>query len=176
MQEWRVDPFGRYRHRLFVDGVPTATVDTGTGATAVDPLGTTPNPPPSPTGYPQSPAPAILHTNTLTAPVPVTKSRSIAPVVLIVAIIAVLILGGLGIAGWVSQQNSHDYPASVEQNFLDGCERGSNGQTGACECSLHKLEQHYKLNEFVALDQQVRNGQPLPPDAVAILLSCRAST
>jgi hypothetical protein len=53
------------------------------------------------------------------------------------------------------------YPASVQANFLNGCEaRG--GDAGQCGCALKWFESHKSLSEFVAIDAEARATGRVP--------------
>lgn len=51
------------------------------------------------------------------------------------------------------------YPAEVEKNFLDACNKSSKGKTDACKCALAKLEETVSFDEFKQADSDIRAGK-----------------
>jgi hypothetical protein len=73
--------------------------------------------------------------------------------------------------------NSHDdgprytYPQQVQDNFTRAC-LATGGTGNRCGCALTKFEDRYPLEQFVAMDNVVRNTLTLPPEVEAVYLEC----
>lgn len=55
------------------------------------------------------------------------------------------------------------YPADVRQNFLDACNRSSDGKRSACRCALRKLEETVSYEDFKQADAAIRGGGAAAP-------------
>lgn len=55
------------------------------------------------------------------------------------------------------------YPADVRQNFLDACNRSSDGKRSACRCALAKLEATVSYEDFKQADAAIRGGGTAAP-------------
>ena len=81
----------------------------------------------------------------------------------VLAGLAVLALGGLLLAGCGGSGEPEEYNATVEDNYVRGCEISiaeSNPQIGdaiaVCECAYEKIAREVEFEDFKELDDELR--------------------
>jgi len=65
------------------------------------------------------------------------------------------------------------YPATVRQHFMNACITSGSTQS-TCACAIDGIQAHYSLEEFVDFDKRARSGEPMPPELVRIVSTCKA--
>jgi hypothetical protein len=73
----------------------------------------------------------------------------------------------------------NQYPAEVQNNFMTSCtmsaqQEGVEAQLAqsVCSCYLEEIQKKYTFEQFTAIDNQVANGEPLPPEFNQIVNDC----
>ncbi len=81
----------------------------------------------------------------------------------ILAGLAVLVLGGMLLAGCGGSGEPEEYNATVEENYVRGCEISideSNPQIGdaiaVCQCAYEKIKRGVEFEDFKELDDELR--------------------
>jgi hypothetical protein len=194
---WYPDPTGRHEHRFWdgnawtinvadagVTGIDqriretmadqgaTTTVATAAAVTApaapttpapiVAPATAAPVAAPRP-GLPLEPAPTSTRPSR-------RRTRSLQGAV----IVAVAAVAGFLVANYIFSGNDsaqHDYPASIEANFVSSCIQGG-GTRDTCRCALSNIEEEYDLAEFSDASREYDRTGVLPDKMKNATLSC----
>lgn len=79
---------------------------------------------------------------------------------------AALFAGGCGITFDGGAEARYDYPDEAQENFLNGCEGTSGGETAYCECLLAEFQDTVPFEDFARIDRTILESglQGLPPE------------
>ena len=82
-----------------------------------------------------------------------------------------LVLAVLLAAAAAACRDAHDdvYPAEVVQNFMESCT--VRGSVGACRCTLDAIQRRFTVEEFRALEDRARRGEP-PKEMTELVAAC----
>jgi hypothetical protein len=89
-------------------------------------------------------------------------------------IVAVAAIAGFLVANYIFSGNDsaqHDYPASIEANFVSSCIQGG-GTRDTCRCALSNIEEEYDLGQFSDATREYDRTGVLPDKMKNATLSC----
>jgi hypothetical protein len=96
--------------------------------------------------------------------------RAALPVVLAAGFSAAA-LTACGSSSSSAGDSTHEYPQAIKDNFMSQCSASSGGQTAVCGCAFDKIQAHFTLDQFKALDAEARNGgaEAMSSDAMSFI-------
>jgi hypothetical protein len=69
-----------------------------------------------------------------------------------------LVCFGCSGIGSLSNEKGKPYPQSVKDEFMKGCQKGSDETF--CSCVFEKVQQEYSLAEFAEIEKKLKAGAP----------------
>ncbi len=75
-------------------------------------------------------------------------------------------------ASLLSSCGKNDYPPEIVANTVNACMLTSGGNEKMCSCVMDKVQEKYSLEEFIAIDTKIRQGDA---DATAQMMAIGAS-
>jgi len=94
----------------------------------------------------------------------------------IIAVLLTLLIGVGATAGWLwwDARDTRDYPDSVRDAFLVSCAGFSRGASTEdfCGCTLDEVEDRAELSRYLAIEQALLSGGPMPRLLVQAARSC----
>jgi hypothetical protein len=80
-----------------------------------------------------------------------------------------LVLAGLLAAAACGERRDDVYPAEVVRTFMDACT--TRGSAAACRCTLDAIQRRFTVDEFRALEERARRGDP-PREMMELATAC----